>query len=95
MDTYVLVHGAWHDGNLLKDVASAIETDGHTVFLPTLKGNQDGDSKKVGLDDAIDSLISYIKSNNIENCILVGHSYAGMVITGAFDRLGKNFIKRD
>ena len=68
MDTYVLVHGAWHDGNLLKDVASAIETDGHAVFLPTLKGNQDGDSKEVGLDDAIDSLISYIKSNNVRNC---------------------------
>ena len=29
MDTYVLVHGAWHDGNLLKDVAKAIESDGH------------------------------------------------------------------
>ena len=49
MDTYVLVHGAWHDGNLLKDVASAIETDGHAVFLPTLKGNQDGDSRRWGL----------------------------------------------
>ena len=24
----------------------------------------------------------------------MGHSYAGMVITGAFDRLGKKFIKR-
>ncbi len=94
MDTYVLVHGAWHNGDLLKDVAEAIKLDGHKVHLPTLKGNQVSDSKNVGLDDAIDSLISYINTNNIEDCILVGHSYAGMVITGAFDRLGKKFIKR-
>ena len=94
MDTYVLVHGAWHDGNLLKDVAKAIESDGHKVYLPTLKGNLVGDSKKVGLNDAIDSLVSYINTNNIVDCILVGHSYAGMVITGAFDRLGEKFIKR-
>jgi len=94
MDTYVLVHGAWHNGNLLKNVAMSIELDGHKVYLPTLKGNNDGDSKKVGLDDAIDSLASYINENNLENCILVGHSYGGMVITGAYDRLSKKRVKR-
>ena len=60
MDTYVLVHGAWHNGELLKNVAEAIELDGHKVHT-NAEGNQDGDSKNVGLNDAIDSLISYIK----------------------------------
>jgi len=94
MDTYVLVHGAWHCGDLLQGVAEIIESEGHKVYLPTLKGNNVDDSKKVGLDDAIDSLTKYINENNIQDCILVGHSYAGMVITGAYDRLDKKCIKR-
>ena len=36
MDTYVLVHGAWHTGHLLKQVADAIEAEGHKVYTPTL-----------------------------------------------------------
>lgn len=94
MDTYVLVHGAWHTGALLEDVAKTITSEGHKVYTPTLAGNNDGDTKSIGLDDAIQSLISFIKTNKIKDCILVGHSYGGMVITGTFDRLGSEYIKR-
>ena len=94
MDTYVLVHGAWHTGALLEDVAKTITSVGHKVYTPTLAGNNDGDTKSIGLDDAIQSLISFIKTNKIKDCILVGHSYGGMVITGTFDRLGSEYIKR-
>jgi pimeloyl-ACP methyl ester carboxylesterase len=94
MDTYILVHGAWHTGDLLKDVADHIRSDGHIVYTPTLYGNNVGDDKSIGLDEAIQSLISFIKINNIKNCILVGHSYGGMIITGAFDKLGTDYINR-
>lgn len=94
MDTYVLVHGAWHDGDLLKDVADIIRGEGHTVYTPTLMGNKKGDSKTVGLSEVIDSLTSFIQEKKIRSCVLVGHSYGGMVITGAFDKLGKDYIKR-
>ena len=60
MDTYVLVHGAWHDGDLLKDVADIIRGEGHTVYTPTLMGNKKGDLKTVGLSEVIDSLTSFI-----------------------------------
>lgn len=94
MDTYILVHGAWHTGNLLENIADVIRSDGHTVHTPTLAGNNAGDNKSIGLDEAIQSLVSYIETNNIKNCILVGHSYGGMIITGAFDRLANDRIKR-
>ena len=94
MDTYVLVHGAWHNGELLEEVADAIRVDGHKVYTPTLLGNKNGDSKTIGLSEAINSLISFIQGEKITSCILVGHSYGGMVITGAFDKLGKEYIKR-
>ena len=94
MDTYVLVHGAWHTGDLLREVADSIEAEGHKVHTPTLAGNNPQDDKSVGLNDAIQSLISYFETNDIKDCILIGHSYGGMVITGAFDKLGAERIKR-
>ena len=94
MDTYVLVHGAWHTGDLLKEVANTIESEGHKVYTPTLAGNNPQDDKSVGLNDPIKSPVSYFETNDIRDCILIGHSYGGMVITGAFDKLGAERIKR-
>lgn len=39
-DTYVLVHGAWHTGELMEPVAQHLRAKGHTVFCPTLAGNR-------------------------------------------------------
>ena len=87
MATYVLVHGAWHTGELLEDTAAPIRVAGHQVLLPTLAGNRPGDIKSVGLETAIQSLVDFFTTNEIQNAVLVGHSYGGMVITGAADRL--------
>lgn len=94
MNTYVLVHGAWHSGDLLDGVANAIRAEGHTVHTPTLAGNRPGDSKTTGLDEAIDSLLQFFDDNRISDAILAGHSYGGMVITGAADRLAPGRIRR-
>lgn len=87
MATYVLVHGAWHTGDLLEDTATPIRAAGHKVFLPTLAGNRPGDAKTVGLDAAIDSLAEFFRGNDIQDAVLMGHSYGGMVITGLADRM--------
>ncbi len=42
-DTYVLIHGAWHDGSGWSDVAEHIRAEGHIVHTPTLAGNGHGD----------------------------------------------------
>ncbi len=87
MGTYVLVHGAWHTGELFEDVAGPIRAAGHKVYCPTLAGNRPGDSKMVGLDDAISSLVDYLAEHDLSDIILLGHSYGGMVITGTADRV--------
>ena len=85
-DTYVLVHGAWHTGELLEPVAQAIRAHGHTVHSPTLAGNRPGDDRaKSGLTEAVQSVVSYIESNNLKNVRLVGHSYGGMIISKVAD----------
>lgn len=94
MALYVLVHGAWHTGAELEDTAKPIRAKGHTVHCPTLAGNRPGDSKKVGLDEAIASLVAFFDEKKIDDAVLLGHSYGGMVISGAADRLAAGRIRR-
>ena len=93
MTTFVLVHGAWHSGNHLEPVAKHIRSFGHEVLLPTLKGNGKNDDKSTGLEEAITSLLKFIDKQGLSDFVLVGHSYAGMVITAVADRI-PNLIRR-
>lgn len=94
MAVYVLCHGAWHTGKELEAVAAPIKAAGHEVHTPTLAGNRAGDSKKTGLDEAINSLVDYFRENQLEDVVLMGHSYGGMIITGVADRLPTGSIRR-
>jgi pimeloyl-ACP methyl ester carboxylesterase len=88
-DTYVLVHGAWHTGDLLEPVAQLLRKRGHTVHCPTLAGNRPGDDRsKTGLADATRSLAEFITANGLTDVRLMGHSYGGMVISQAAAALG-------
>lgn len=87
MANYVLVHGAWHTGVELEPTAGPIRAAGHQVHTPTLAGNRPGDPKTVGLDEAIKSIVDYLTEKNLNDVILLGHSYGGMVITGVADRV--------
>lgn len=84
--TFILVHGAWHNGEHLEVLADHIRNSGNEVFLPTLVGNRENDDKSTGLEEAISSLLDFIENRELSDFILVGHSYAGMIITGIADR---------
>jgi pimeloyl-ACP methyl ester carboxylesterase len=87
MSTYVLVHGAWHTGAELEATAAPIRAAGHQVHTPTLAGNRSGDKKTGGLADAIKSLVDFLVEKNLKDVVLLGHSYGGMIITGAADQV--------
>lgn len=87
-DTYVLVHGAWHTGAEIEAVADHVRAAGHTVYCPTVAGNNpDDDRSRTGLEDAIASVVRYIEEKNLTQVRLAGHSYGGMVISGVADRI--------
>ena len=86
MSPYVLVHGAWHTGEELESVAESIRAAGHVVHAPTAKGNRPGDLKNIGLAEAIESIIEFLNERQLEDIVLVGHSYGGMIITAVADR---------
>ena len=85
-DTYVLVHGAWHTGAELEATAECMRKQGHTVHCPTLAGNRPGDDRSlIGLEDAAQSLCSFLEQHQLQQVRLVGHSYGGMVISRVAD----------
>ncbi len=82
MTTYILIHGAWHDGSLWADVATPLREAGHEVHTPTLAGNGPGDiDRTVGHAEAVQSAVDYINNNDLSDFILLGHSYGGSVIS--------------
>jgi pimeloyl-ACP methyl ester carboxylesterase len=84
MSTYLLVHGSWHDGRCWDRVVPLLETAGHRVFAPTLTGYGDKAhllGPEVGLDTHVDDVVGLIEEEDLTDELLVGHSYAGLVVT--------------
>src|SRR5262249_7294401 len=46
-----------------------------------------GDSKNVGLSEAIASIVDYLTKEDLTQVVLIGHSYGGMIITRVADRM--------
>ena len=87
--TYVLVHGAWHGGWCWKRVAPALRAAGHEVYVPTLTGLGERAHlarPEVDLELHIQDLVAMLEAEDLRQVTLVGHSYAGFVITGAAAR---------
>jgi pimeloyl-ACP methyl ester carboxylesterase len=89
MGTFVLIPGAWHGGWCYRDVARALRAMGHTVFPVTLTGVGDRfhlGSAATNLSTHIQDVAAVIAAEELENVIIVGHSYAGMVVSGIAER---------
>ena len=87
---FVLVHGAWHGGWCWRDVAAVLRTAGHQVFTPTMTGLGERAhllNAQVGLSTFIDDIAAVILSEELDNVVLVGHSFGGHVINGVADRM--------
>ncbi|HYM32825.1 MAG TPA: alpha/beta hydrolase [Candidatus Cybelea sp.] len=90
MANFVLVHGAWHGGWCYRDTAKALRAMGHAVFTPTHTGvgeRAHQASEAVTLETHIRDVAGCIEAEELEQVILCGHSYGGMVITGIADRM--------
>ena len=89
MATYVLVHGGGHGGWCYQPVAQRIRAKGHDVYTPTLTGLGEREhllGPQVDLEMHVTDVVKVLRFEDLRDVILVGHSYGGMVITGAADR---------
>jgi len=88
--TFVLVHGSWHGGWCWRRVADRLEKRGHKVFAPTLTGLGERVhllTPKVDLNTHITDVVNLIKFEDLYDVVLVGHSYAGCVISGVAEQM--------
>ncbi len=88
--TYVLVHGAFDGGWCWTGVARRLRALGHTVYTPTLTGLGERShvmAARPTIDTFIEDVAQVLHFEDLTEVLLVGHSFAGSVISGVADRM--------
>jgi pimeloyl-ACP methyl ester carboxylesterase len=94
---FVLLHGAWHGGWVWRRVVAPLRAAGHEVHTPTLTGVSDRAhllTPSVGLGTHVQDVVAMLEAYDLTDVVLVGHSYAGQVVTGVADRVPERLRTR-
>jgi pimeloyl-ACP methyl ester carboxylesterase len=78
-------------------VAPLLRAAGHEVHTPTLTGVSDRAhllNPSVGLQTHIQDVVALVEAYDLDDVVLVGHSYAGQVVTGVADRIPERLGRR-
>ncbi len=93
MTDFVLVHGAWHGAWCWGRVVPAIWAAGHRAFAVTLTGLGERAhlfSPDIRVETHVADVLGVIEAEEMVGAVLVGHSYAGNVVTEVADRLSRD-----
>lgn len=88
--TFVLVPGQWTGAFVWRLVEPLLREAGHEVYAITCTGLGDRvhlASPAIDLDTHITDVVNAIEFADLHDVVLVGHSYAGMIITGVAERI--------
>jgi len=86
----VLVHGAWHGAWCWNKVLPLLREKGFTVYTPTQTGVGERTnelSKNISVDTFIQDIADFLTTHDLHDVVLVGHSFAGISISGVADRM--------
>jgi pimeloyl-ACP methyl ester carboxylesterase len=83
MSTFILLHGAWHGAWCWEKIIPLLKLQGHQVIAPDLPGHGGDHTLRntITLDTYIQA-VSKIIDSQAEPVILVGHSMAGIILSG-------------
>ena len=90
MTTFVLVAGAFHGAWAWAEVVRLLEADGHAAHAIDLTGQgarAHAATPETSLSTHIGDVVEFVEQQDIRDVVLVGHSYSGLVVTGAADRM--------
>jgi pimeloyl-ACP methyl ester carboxylesterase len=96
MATFILVPGFWLGAWAWQDVTEALRAQGHTVYPVTLTGLADRahlGGPQVNLDTHIADVVDLFRREDLRDVVLVGHSYAANVITGAANQVPERIAR--
>ena len=86
----MLVHGAWHGGWCWSKVATILRGRGHAVVTPTQTGLGERAhllSRSIDLDVFVTDIANVLAYEDLDDVVLVGHSFGGNAISGVADRM--------
>jgi len=89
MTQFVLVPGAWLGAWAWKGVTPLLEKEGHSASPVTLTGMGERvhlATPDVGMETAIADVLNVIRYSELDDVVLVGHSFAGKVVAAVADR---------
>lgn len=90
MTTYVLVHGAWSGAHGFRHVRPLLRAAGHEVFTPSLTGIGERVhlvSPQIDLTTHIRDVVNHVLYEDLDEIVLLGFSYGGMVVTGSLEHI--------
>ena len=93
METFVLVHGAWHDGSAWDPTVRHLESRGQRAFAPTIAGHGKSAPRNVNHAQCTESIVRSIVDRSLRDVVLVGHSFGGTVICKVAEEIPER-IKR-
>jgi pimeloyl-ACP methyl ester carboxylesterase len=88
--TFVLVHGAWHGAWCWRRVIANLRSAGHVVFAPTLTGFGERvhlTRADLTIEDLATDIVNVIAAEELNDVILVGHSFGGNPVSAVADRV--------
>jgi pimeloyl-ACP methyl ester carboxylesterase len=90
MTTFVMVHGAWAGAWGWDKVAALLHAKGHRVHVPTLSGLGERShlaTLPITLTTHIEDVVNEMVWHDLNDVVLVAHSYGGFVATGVAERV--------
>lgn len=90
MATFLTVHGAWTAGWSWRKMHDRLRSRGHVLLAPTLTGLGERAhlcSPAVDLETHVADVLGVMRCEQLQDVILIGHSYGGVVATVVADRV--------
>ena len=89
MAEFVLVPGAWLGSWAWDDVVPHVRAAGHGSYPMTLSGLAEKQGVPAGQQTHVQDIVDEVLRRNLHDVVLVGHSYSGIPVGQAAERIGK------
>ncbi|MET8230608.1 alpha/beta hydrolase [Micromonospora sp. NPDC005298] len=93
MADFVLVAGAWLGSAAWSEVVPPLRAAGHGVHPLTLSGLADKRDIPAGQQTHVRDIVGEIERRDLRDVVLVGHSYSGIPVGQAAERIGDRLTR--
>ncbi|MGW3788597.1 alpha/beta fold hydrolase [Micromonospora chokoriensis] len=93
MAEFVLVAGAWLGASAWDDVVAPLRAAGHGAHALTLSGLGDKRGMPAGQQTHVQDIVDEVDLRDLRDVVLVGHSYSGIPVGQAAERIGDRLTR--